>query len=108
MPVMTSHAPGTFSWADLAAFRRAHSEGRLRTRIYAAVPLATWERLRDTVAARRVAALRKGRTEHDIREAVLTWVALAHVRHPSPGAKDSACPRCDASSDDSLKRLVGM
>lgn len=40
------------SWADLAAFERAHAAGRLRTRIYAAVPLSTWERLRDTVAAR--------------------------------------------------------
>lgn len=40
------------SWADLAAFERAHDAGRLRTRIYAAVPLPTWQRLRDTVAAR--------------------------------------------------------
>jgi predicted amidohydrolase YtcJ len=40
------------SWSDLAAFERAHAAGRLRTRIYAAVPLSTWERLRDTVAAR--------------------------------------------------------
>ena len=39
------------SWGDLAVFRRAHEAGRLTTRIYAAVPLATWERLRDTVAA---------------------------------------------------------
>jgi predicted amidohydrolase YtcJ len=40
------------SWNDLAVFERAHHAGRLRTRISAAVPLATWERLRDTVAAR--------------------------------------------------------
>lgn len=40
------------SWADLAVFERAHKTNRMRTRIYAAVPLATWERLRDTVAAR--------------------------------------------------------
>ncbi|MEJ7811082.1 MAG: amidohydrolase, partial [Gemmatimonadaceae bacterium] len=40
------------SWGDLAAFERARAAGRLRTRIYAAVPLASWERLRDTVAAR--------------------------------------------------------
>jgi predicted amidohydrolase YtcJ len=40
------------SWEDLAVFERAHAAGRLRTRIYAAVPLATWSRLRDTVAAR--------------------------------------------------------
>jgi predicted amidohydrolase YtcJ len=40
------------SWNDLAAFERAHAAGRLRTRIYAAVPLSTWERLRETVATR--------------------------------------------------------
>lgn len=40
------------SWADLETFERAHRAGRLRTRIYAAVPLATWERLRDTIADR--------------------------------------------------------
>ena len=40
------------SWRDLAVFERARTAGRLRTRIYAAVPLASWERLRDTVAAR--------------------------------------------------------
>lgn len=39
-------------WGDLAAFRRAHAAGRLRTRISAAVPLETWATLRDTVAAR--------------------------------------------------------
>ncbi len=38
------------TWADFAAFRRAHDAGRLTTRIYAAVPLATWARLRDFVA----------------------------------------------------------
>jgi predicted amidohydrolase YtcJ len=40
------------SWEDLATFRRARRDGRLRTRVYAAVPLATWEQLRDTLAAR--------------------------------------------------------
>jgi predicted amidohydrolase YtcJ len=40
------------SWWELAIFQRAHAAGRLRTRIYAAVPLATWEQLRDTVQAR--------------------------------------------------------
>lgn len=39
------------SWSDLAVFRRAHARGGLRTRIYAAVPLSSWARLRDTVAA---------------------------------------------------------
>ncbi|HEV2644377.1 MAG TPA: amidohydrolase [Candidatus Elarobacter sp.] len=40
------------TWGDLAVFERAHHAGTLRTRITAAVPLSTWERLRDTVAAR--------------------------------------------------------
>lgn len=48
--VTTVHNMG--SWEELAVFRRAHAEGRLRVRIYAAVPLASWERLRDTVAVR--------------------------------------------------------
>jgi predicted amidohydrolase YtcJ len=41
---------GTFN--DLAAFERAHSSGRMITRIYAAMPIAQWEKLRDTVAKR--------------------------------------------------------
>ncbi|GAC1410642.1 MAG: amidohydrolase [Gemmatimonadaceae bacterium] len=40
------------TWEDLAVFERAHRAGTMRTRIYAAVPLSTWERLRDTVRAR--------------------------------------------------------
>ncbi|HSJ63311.1 MAG TPA: amidohydrolase [Gemmatimonadaceae bacterium] len=40
------------SWGSIAVYRRAHDAGRLTTRIYAGVPLATWERLRDTVATR--------------------------------------------------------
>jgi predicted amidohydrolase YtcJ len=47
--VTSVHHMGT--WEDLAVFRRAHDAGRLRTRIRAAVPLATWQRLRDEVAA---------------------------------------------------------
>lgn len=41
------------TWEDLDVFARAAAQGRLRTRIYAAVPLRTWTRLRDAVAARR-------------------------------------------------------
>jgi predicted amidohydrolase YtcJ len=47
--VTSIHNMGT--WRQLEIFGRAHRAGRLRTRIYAAVPLATWERLRDHVAA---------------------------------------------------------
>jgi predicted amidohydrolase YtcJ len=39
------------SWNDVAVFDRARKSDRMRTRIYAAVPLSTWEQLRDTVAA---------------------------------------------------------
>jgi predicted amidohydrolase YtcJ len=48
--VTSVHHMGT--WDDLAVFERAHREGRLITRIAAAVPLASWERLRDTVSQR--------------------------------------------------------
>ena len=48
--VTSVHNMGT--WEDVAAFERAQRAGRLRTRIYAAVPLSTWQQLRDTVSAR--------------------------------------------------------
>jgi predicted amidohydrolase YtcJ len=38
------------TWNDLEVFRTAHARGALSTRITAAVPLDTWERLRDDVA----------------------------------------------------------
>jgi predicted amidohydrolase YtcJ len=39
------------TWEDLATYARARARGALRTRVYAVVPLATWERLRDEVTA---------------------------------------------------------
>jgi predicted amidohydrolase YtcJ len=39
------------SWDHLDTFTRGWKAGRLTARIYAAVPLDTWERLRDTIAA---------------------------------------------------------
>jgi predicted amidohydrolase YtcJ len=48
--VTTVHNMGT--WGELAAFERAHAAGTLTTRIYAMVPLSTWQRLADTVKAR--------------------------------------------------------
>ena len=39
-------------WGDLAAFERAHAAGTLTTRISASVPLASWQRLADTVRSR--------------------------------------------------------
>ncbi len=41
-----------YSWDDVATFERARAAHRLRIRIYAAVPLASWAQLRDTIAAR--------------------------------------------------------
>lgn len=48
--VTSVHSMGT--WDDLATFERARTGGRLATRVYAAVPIASWEQLRDTIAAR--------------------------------------------------------
>jgi len=48
--VTSVHNMGTF--ADLTAFERAHETGRMKTRIYAVVPLAQWQQLADTVRAR--------------------------------------------------------
>jgi hypothetical protein len=39
------------SWEELEVLTLARDEGRLRTRVTAAVPLASWERLRDHVAS---------------------------------------------------------
>jgi len=46
--VTAVHHMGT--WDDLAVFERARDARRLATRIYAAVPIDSWERLRDYVA----------------------------------------------------------
>ena len=37
------------SWDDLATYRRAHAAGELTLRVYAFVPIASWERMRDFV-----------------------------------------------------------
>jgi predicted amidohydrolase YtcJ len=39
-----------YSWNDFETFRRAEASKRLKTRVYAIVPLHDWARLRDTVA----------------------------------------------------------
>jgi predicted amidohydrolase YtcJ len=48
--VTTIHNMGT--WNDLDVMARAWRAGRMTTRMYAVVPLDTWDRLRQTVAAR--------------------------------------------------------
>jgi predicted amidohydrolase YtcJ len=52
--VTAVHHMGT--WDDLDVFERAWHAGRLTTRIQAAVPLGTWERLAQTVASKRFGA----------------------------------------------------
>ena len=47
--VTSVHNMGT--WGNLAVFDRAHAAHKLGTRIYAAVPLASWKQLRERVAA---------------------------------------------------------
>ena len=48
--VTSVHNMGT--WAELATFARARRANSLGTRIYAAVPLSDWARLRDVVASK--------------------------------------------------------
>ena len=48
--VTSVHNMGT--WAELATFARARRTNSLGTRIYAAVPLSEWARLRDVVASK--------------------------------------------------------
>jgi len=38
-------------WKSLEVYRRAHARGGLPLRVYAAVPMSSWERLRDHIAA---------------------------------------------------------
>lgn len=45
--VTTVHHMG--SWDDLTVFKRCRAYGELKTRIYAAVPISTWQQLRDEV-----------------------------------------------------------
>lgn len=79
-------------WAELAAFERARKAGRLRTRIYAAVPLSTWERLRDKVA-------REGRGDEWLR-----WGMLKGYVDGSLGSHTAAMlePFSDAPQDKGL------
>lgn len=46
--VTSVHSMGT--WNDVATYKRAKKNNRLKTRVYANVPLRTWQQLRDEVA----------------------------------------------------------
>src|SRR4029450_7185455 len=56
--VTTIHNMG--SWDDLDVFTRAHRAGRLATRVYAAVPLSSWQKLGDVVAGKTYGADGRG------------------------------------------------
>ena len=88
--VTSVHHMGT--WSDLAVFERARRAGRLATRIYAAVPIDSWERLRDYVA------------EHDRGDAWLRWGALKGFVDGSLGSHTAAMlePFTDAPNDRGL------
>jgi predicted amidohydrolase YtcJ len=79
-------------WADLAALERARRANRLRTRVYTAVPLATWARLRDKV-------VREGRGDEWLR-----WGMLKGFVDGSLGSHTAAMlePFSDARSDKGL------
>lgn len=66
--VTSVHNMGT--WSDLETFARAHQAGTLSTRIYAAVPLADWQRLQDALAQRRYGG-RDGRGDEWLRVGAL-------------------------------------
>jgi predicted amidohydrolase YtcJ len=80
------------SWRHLDVFQRAHRAKRLRTRIYAVVPLSTWERLRDHVAS-------NGRGDPWLR-----WGALKGFVDGSLGSHTAAmlAPFSDAPNDTGL------
>jgi predicted amidohydrolase YtcJ len=88
--VTSVHNMGT--WRHLEIFQRAERAGRLRTRIYSAVPISTWERLRDHVAA-------NGRGD-----AWFRWGALKGFVDGSLGSHTAAMlqPFSDAPRDTGL------
>ena len=77
------------SWDDLETFARAERAGRLRTRVYAAVPLSTWARLAAYVKT------------NGTGDAWLRWGALKGFVDGSLGSHTAAMlePFTDAPSD---------
>jgi predicted amidohydrolase YtcJ len=59
-----THVTDMGSWAGLETYRRAAAAGRLPIRVYAAVPIATWERLAAYIA------------RHGRGDALLAWGAV--------------------------------
>jgi predicted amidohydrolase YtcJ len=88
--VASVHHMGT--WDDLAVFERARARGALDTRIYAAVQIGTWEKLRDHVAT------------HGRGDEWLKWGALKGFVGGSLGSHTAAMlePFSDAPNDFGL------
>jgi predicted amidohydrolase YtcJ len=88
--VTSVHNMGT--WRDMEIFERAAFDGRLRTRIYAVVPLSTWERLRDAV------------TKHGRGDEWLSFGGLKGFVDGSLGSHTAAmlAPFTDAPNDTGL------
>ena len=85
-------------WADLEAFERARKAGTLTTRLYAAVPLDTWERLAQTIRAGTFGGA-DGRGDH--------WLRLGNLKgfvDGSLGSHTAAMlePFTDAPNDRGL------
>ena len=85
------------SWDDLEVFARGQRHARIKTRIYAAVPLSTWERLRDVVAKRQYGPDGRG-------DALLRVGALKGFVDGSLGSHTAAFhePFTDAPADRGL------
>jgi predicted amidohydrolase YtcJ len=83
--------PRTLSWQEIDVFRRAHAAGRLRTRIYASVPLDSWAALRDLIASRALGGA-DGRGDE--------WLRLGALKGFVDGSLGSRTAAFDAPYDD--------
>ncbi|MDQ6611508.1 MAG: amidohydrolase [Gemmatimonadota bacterium] len=90
--VTSVHNMGT--WAELDIFKRARQLNKLQTRIYAAVPLPDWERLRDTI-------LRDGRGDN--------WLSIGGLKAFVDGSLGSyTAAMFDAYEDEPENRGLLM
>ena len=80
------------SWADLATFQRAATDRRLTARIYAALPLPTWARLRDGIASGRFGGP-DGRGD--------PWLRVGAVKGVVDGTLDTGTAALDEPYPDS-------
>ena len=88
--------PQTLSWRELDVVRRAHAAGRLRTRIYASVPLDSWAALRDLVVSRELGG-DDGRGD--------AWLRIGALKGFVDGSLGSRTAAFDEPYDDAPDRL---